>query len=154
VFFFTVRLERAAGHADRPTPPAATVDLPTLRILLAEDNPVNQRLAQLMLEKAGHVVVIASNGAEAVEHVRNEAFDIVLMDIHMPVMDGLEATRAIRKQEQQSGKKVPIVALTAYAMTGDRERFLREGMDGYVSKPIRPAELFECLRSQIDVRSS
>ena len=116
-----------------------------LRVLLAEDNPVNQKLAARMLEKRGHRVSIASNGREAVAKAKEGAFDVVFMDIQMPEMDGLQATAAIRAREELTGGHLPIVAMTAHAMTGDRERCLAAGMDGYVSKPIQRAELFAVL---------
>jgi CheY-like chemotaxis protein/nitrogen-specific signal transduction histidine kinase len=118
----------------------------SLRILLAEDNVVNQKLTIRLLEKAGHHVTLAGTGREALaawEHQTTPEFDIVLMDIQMPEMDGMEATAAIRTREKQSGKHIPILAMTAHAMRGDKERCFASGMDGYVSKPIRPATLFE-----------
>jgi signal transduction histidine kinase/DNA-binding response OmpR family regulator len=117
----------------------------SLRILLAEDNAVNQKLAVRLLEKRGHSAVVASNGREALEELRNGEFDVVLMDVQMPEIDGLEATAAIRAQERQTGGHVPIVAMTAHAMKGDRERFLEIGMDDYISKPLQPADLFEAV---------
>jgi CheY-like chemotaxis protein len=119
----------------------------SLRILLAEDNPVNQRLASRLLEKRGHSVVVAGNGREALEALERGSFDLVFMDVQMPVMDGFEATAAIRKKEAASGMHVPVVALTAHAMKGDREKCLAGGMDEYLTKPIRPQELDEVLKS-------
>jgi PAS domain S-box-containing protein len=116
-----------------------------LHILLAEDNVVNQKLAVRLLEKRGHTVVVTSNGREALAALAGQTFDLVLMDVQMPEMDGLEATAAIRAQEQSSGTHLPIIALTAHAMPGDRERCLAAGMDDYLSKPIRPQELFEII---------
>ena len=118
----------------------------SLRVLLAEDNPVNQTLATRILEKLGHNVKVANNGKEAMERAQAEDFDIVLMDVQMPEMDGLEATTAIRAAEAGTGRHVPIVAMTAHAMKGDRERCLNAGMDGYLSKPIRIEELRQVLR--------
>src|SRR4029453_16202803 len=112
-----------------------------LHILLAEDNPVNQKLTVRLLEKWGHTVMAVDNGQEALEALLHQRFDLVLMDVQMPEMDGFEATAAIREHEQASGAHVPIVAMTAHAMAGDRERCLEHGMDGYVSKPLRPEEL-------------
>jgi PAS domain S-box-containing protein len=115
-----------------------------LRILLAEDNAINQRLARAMLEMQQHDVTIASNGRqalEALEALDKGGFDVVLMDIQMPELDGLDATREIRRREQTTGEHVPIIAMTAHAMKGDRERCLESGMDEYVSKPIRMKEL-------------
>jgi signal transduction histidine kinase/DNA-binding response OmpR family regulator len=108
----------------------------SLRVLVAEDNLVNQKLAVKLLEKLGHNVVLASNGAEAVSQSQQAEYDLIFMDVQMPEMDGFEATRRIREQEQSSGAHVPIVAMTAYAMSGDRERCLAAGMDGYISKPV------------------
>ncbi len=125
----------------------------SLRILLAEDNPVNQRLASRLLEKRGHSVVVAGNGREALEALEKEYFDLVFMDVQMPVMDGFEATAAIRKKEGDSGIHLPVVALTAHAMKGDREKCLAGGMDGYLTKPIQPQELDELLQSYIARRA-
>lgn len=113
----------------------------SLRVLLAEDNPVNQTLAMRILEKLGHKVRVVNNGREALERSQVEEFDLILMDIQMPEMDGLEATAAIRGAEASTGKHVPIVAMTAHAMKGDKEKCLSAGMDGYLSKPIRIEEL-------------
>ena len=116
-----------------------------LNILLAEDNPVNQKLAIHLLEKAGHRVSLAGTGREALaawENAGMPGFDIVLMDIQMPEMDGMEATAAIRDREKNSGRHIPILAMTAHAMRGDKERCLASGMDGYISKPIHPDGLF------------
>ncbi len=114
-----------------------------LQVLIAEDNAVNQKLIRRLLEKEGFKVFLAENGKEAVELFQKDSFDIVLMDIQMPVMGGDEATRLIRDTEE--GKKVPIVALTAHAMSGDQEHYLSAGMDGYVSKPINKQELFQTI---------
>jgi len=116
-----------------------------LRILLAEDNLVNQRLASRLLEKQGHVVTVANNGQEALDHLLKASFDLVLMDVQMPELDGLEATREIRKREGSTGEHIPIVAMTAHAMDGDRERCLDAGMDEYMSKPIKANILFEVI---------
>ena len=135
-------VERDAPSAPAPparNPPAASV----ARILLAEDNAVNQRLARRILENAGHAVVVAANGNEALAALRRQTFDLVLMDVQMPEMDGFEATAAIRRDEIGSNVHIPIVAMTAHAMAGDRERCLAAGMDGYLSKPIRSRELLE-----------
>jgi PAS domain S-box-containing protein len=116
-----------------------------LSVLLAEDNLVNQRLAVRLLEKRGHRVVVAATGLEALKALEKESFDLVIMDVQMPEMDGIEATGVIRKNEKTSGAHQPIVALTAHAMKGDREKCLAAGMDGYLSKPIRPHELDQVL---------
>jgi len=116
-----------------------------LRILLAEDNVVNQKLATRLLEKMGHSVSVAEDGKKALEAMAQGGFDLVMMDVQMPVMDGFEATRMIRNQEKGTGTHIPIVAMTAHAMKGDRERCLESGMDGYVSKPINMQELYETI---------
>ena len=118
-----------------------------LRVLLAEDNAVNQRVAVRLLEKEGHSVVVAGDGAQALEAMERQAFDLILMDVQMPVMDGVETTAAIRKLEQDNGAHIPIVAMTAHAMAGDRQRFLSLGMDGYVSKPIHSRDLFDVIEN-------
>ena len=123
----------------RPSPRAGQ----RLRVLLAEDNAVNQRLAARMLEKRGHWVMVAGNGAEAIEAFQAEKFDLVLMDVEMPEVGGFEAMSAMRQAEADSGGHVPIIAMTAHAMKGDRERYLAAGLDGYVAKPIRPDALFD-----------
>jgi len=112
-----------------------------LHILLVEDNPVNQMLAQRVLERAGHRILVVNNGQEALDRTADVDFDLVLMDLQMPIMGGLEATERIRQRERESGKHLVIVAMTAHAMQGDREKCLEAGMDGYVSKPIRTIEL-------------
>jgi CheY-like chemotaxis protein/anti-sigma regulatory factor (Ser/Thr protein kinase) len=145
-FRFTVPCRFSADGS--VTAPARSIALAAdgpskkLRILLAEDNPVNQRLAQRLLEKRGHQVSIAGDGRQALEAVMEAPpFDLILMDVQMPTMDGLEATRAIRRIESPERNAVPIVAMTAFAMKGDRERCLAAGMNGHLSKPINPTEL-------------
>jgi signal transduction histidine kinase/DNA-binding response OmpR family regulator len=123
-----------------------------LRILVAEDNAVNQRLVIRMLEKRGHRVVLAVDGRQTIEALNKESFDLVLMDVQMPEMDGLEATAIIREKEKRSGKHQPIIALTAHAMAGDRDRCLTAGMDGYLTKPIRPQELDQILDGYVNRR--
>ncbi|MFC1572686.1 response regulator [Candidatus Eisenbacteria bacterium] len=118
-----------------------------LSILLAEDNLVNQKLATKILEKEGHTVTVANDGRKAVEAVKQEAFDLVLMDVQMPTMDGLEATATIREMERESGTHVPIIAMTAHTMMGDREKCLAAGMDEYVAKPIKVAALFTAVEA-------
>jgi len=120
-----------------------------LRVLLAEDNAVNQRLASRLLEKRGHSVVVAGNGREALKALKEGEFDLVLMDVSMPEMDGLEAARAIRAAEQATGTHLPIIAMTAHAMKGDRERCLDAGMDGYVSKPVQARDLFQAAEAAL-----
>jgi signal transduction histidine kinase/DNA-binding response OmpR family regulator len=117
------------------------------RILLAEDSLINQEVAVTMLRRRGHDVVVVGNGREAVDAVAREAFDVVLMDVHMPQMDGLEATRAIRRREAATGAHVRIVAMTANAMKGDRERCLEAGIDDYLAKPIRARELYAAVEA-------
>jgi two-component system, sensor histidine kinase and response regulator len=132
-----------AAAAGGPSAPAGRRR--TLRILLAEDNAVNQRLAVSLLEKRGHRVVVAGNGLEAVAALERSSFDAVLMDVQMPEMDGFEATAAIRLREADTGSHIPIIAMTAHAIKGDCDRCLEAGMDAYISKPLRPRELFEVL---------
>jgi two-component system sensor histidine kinase/response regulator len=128
---------------------AATQDLQMtpMRILLAEDSLVNQKLAVALLEKYGHSVCVANNGREALAALESQGFDLVLMDVQMPEMDGYEATALIREREKRTGEHVLIVAMTAHAMQGDRQRCLDAGMDEYVSKPIRVAQLFDTIKS-------
>jgi CheY-like chemotaxis protein/HPt (histidine-containing phosphotransfer) domain-containing protein len=120
-----------------------------LQILLAEDNAVNQQLAVRLLEKRGHTVTVASNGNEALALLKGSRFDVVLMDVQMPKMDGFQATAAIRKEEESTGGHLPIIAMTAHAMEGDRDRCLAAGMDGYVPKPIKVEELVEAIENLI-----
>jgi CheY-like chemotaxis protein len=116
-----------------------------LDVLLAEDNAVNQKLAKVLLEKRGHKVTLAGNGREALEALQQSHFDLVLMDVQMPEMDGITATMALRNREQQTGRHQAVIAMTALAMKSDRERCLEAGMDGYLAKPIRAHELDEIL---------
>ncbi len=125
-----------------------------LRVLVAEDNPVNQRLAVRMLEKRGHRVVVAGNGREALDALAKDTFDLVFMDVQMPEMDGLEAAAGIRKQEMGTSRHQIVIALTAHAMKGDRERCLAGGMDDYLSKPIRPQELDAILEKYLVLRTT
>jgi CheY-like chemotaxis protein len=119
----------------------------SLRVLLAEDNPVNQKLASRLMQKWGHRVVVVENGREALKALERRTFDVVVMDVSMPEMDGFEAAAAIRAKERANGLHLPIIAMTAHAMKGDRERCLAAGMDGYISKPVQPKELLEALES-------
>jgi signal transduction histidine kinase/two-component SAPR family response regulator len=147
--------ELLEGGRRRPIPLSAEVladaeaprRSPPLDVLLAEDSPVNQRVASDLLERRGHRVRIVESGREAVQAVQEQHFDLVLMDVQMPEMDGLEATRAIRKMEERSGGHLRIVAMTASAMRGDRERCLAAGMDDYISKPIRAREFYSVVES-------
>lgn len=113
------------------------------RILVVEDNMVNRKVAYFMLEKKGHEVMGVENGKEALTALENKKFDLILMDVQMPVMDGFEATAAIRKREETTGEHIPIIAMTAHAMKGDRERCLEAGMDDYTTKPLNPEEVFQ-----------
>jgi CheY-like chemotaxis protein len=128
--------------------PARLANAP-LRVLLAEDNPVNQLLAVRLLERRGHQSVVVANGKEALAALFGPesagSFDVVLMDVQMPEMDGLEATAAIRQTERTTGRHLPILAMTAHAIKGDRERCLAAGMDGYISKPIQAQRLYDAL---------
>jgi two-component system, sensor histidine kinase and response regulator len=124
--------------------PASPAPLP-LRILLVEDNAVNQKLALVLLRRLRHRVTLANNGQEAVRQLEQRSFDLILMDVQMPVMGGLEATAVIRKLEERTAGHIPIIAMTAHAMTGDRERILAAGMDDYISKPIRFDELYKAI---------
>jgi CheY-like chemotaxis protein len=119
----------------------------SLHVLVAEDNLVNQRLATGLLEKRHHTVIVVPNGKEALAALELEEFDLVLMDVQMPEMDGFAATVALREREKSTGRHQPVVAMTALAMSGDRERCLDAGMDGYITKPIRPQELDDLLDS-------
>jgi CheY-like chemotaxis protein/HPt (histidine-containing phosphotransfer) domain-containing protein len=148
----TPEVTSPAGRKGR-TEPAPEISIPAvrpLRILLAEDSPVNQKLAVRLLEKKGHRVQVANNGTEVLRMLKQESFDLVLMDIQMPEMGGFEATAAIRQRERETGSHLPIIALTAHAMRGDRERCLEAGMDGYVAKPIQAVELFKTMRQVLD----
>jgi CheY-like chemotaxis protein/HPt (histidine-containing phosphotransfer) domain-containing protein len=135
----SVRSEATAGRSQ------PTFDRP-LNILLVEDNPVNSRLARHALEKAGYTVVAADNGPAALAALEHTRFDLVLMDVQMPGMDGINTTVRIREREKDTGDRVPVVALTAYAMPGDRARCLGAGMDEVLTKPIRPKALLEAIK--------
>jgi signal transduction histidine kinase/ligand-binding sensor domain-containing protein/CheY-like chemotaxis protein len=153
-FHFTARLHtQSAQSAGELSSAIAKAELPgavagrpaPLWILLAEDHPVNRKLALLILERQGYRVTAVQNGREALAALERQSFDLVLMDIQMPEMDGIEATLLIREREKGTGRHVPILAMTAHTMQGDREKCLTAGMDAYVSKPIRPAELFAAI---------
>jgi CheY-like chemotaxis protein len=124
-------------------------DSTSCHILLAEDNLVNQTLALRLLEKQGYTVVIAANGQETLSALTRESFDVILMDVQMPIMDGFEATAVIRAHEKVSTAHLPIIAMTAHAMQGDRERCLAAGMDDYVTKPIKAADLYAAIERMI-----
>jgi PAS domain S-box-containing protein len=138
-FYFTVKLEIGNKNM-KPAAKAASEISKTehlLRILLVEDDIVNQFVITRMIEETNHKVIVANNGVEALDILNNETIDVVLMDIQMPEMDGIEATRLIRKKEKASGRHIPIIAITAYALHGDREKFISLGMDDYIAKPIQ-----------------
>ncbi len=147
----TISLALPVALAEAKRPPADTAVRQQdaarrpLRILLAEDELIGQKAAELMLTRLGHVVECVGDGQEAVDAVRLGGFDCVLMDIQMPVLDGVQATAAIRKLDDPGLAGIPIIALTAYALPGDREHFLEQGMDGYVSKPVQPEALEQAL---------
>ncbi len=148
-FYFTSRFAEVVTPS-KPVPKpekisVAIEDGRMLRILIAEDNAVNQRLALRLLERRGHSAVAVGNGKEAVRVSSGQSFDVILMDLHMPEMDGIEATRRIRRSEALTGLHVPIIAMTASAMKEDREACLAAGMDAYISKPICPEEFFATL---------
>jgi CheY-like chemotaxis protein len=138
-------VDSPVSPAERPRPSGPPLSARQLRILVAEDNVVNQKVLQSMLEKLDHVVTVVANGQEVLDVVAADTFDLVLMDVQMPVMDGLTATTAIRERERFTNAHLRIIAVTAHAMQGDRERFLTAGMDGYISKPIAHAELVQAI---------
>ena len=142
-FWFTAKLRLTAGADSRPglARLAGAVSTGPLKILVAEDNLVNQRVVKTLLERRGHTVELADTGAAAVEKAAQQSFDVILMDVQMPEMDGLAATKFLRKQDAYRGIHTPIVMLTAHAMQGDRERFLTAGADGYVTKPVQMEQL-------------
>jgi signal transduction histidine kinase/ActR/RegA family two-component response regulator len=149
-FHFTVRAwvaaEEDAPRCGAEEQEPGTVDNSgALRILLAEDNPINQRVAVELLNKRGHSTVVADDGLRALEAFINQSFDVVLMDVQMPAMDGYQATEAIRRHEAGTSRRTPIIAMTAHAMSGDAERCRAAGMDGYLPKPIRPSDLYNAL---------
>jgi len=138
------------GEASLITRHSLSQVLTRYSILLVEDNIINQKLAVRILENRGHRVTIAGNGAEALDALNKERFDVVLMDVQMPVLDGIQATAEIRRQELQTGAHIPIVAMTAHAMTGDREKCIAAGMDDYVSKPLKPLDLLKTIQHTVD----
>jgi CheY-like chemotaxis protein/HPt (histidine-containing phosphotransfer) domain-containing protein len=130
----------------------------SMHVLLVEDGRVNQQVAANLLKHRGHSVEIAENGEEAVRRFEDQsskgAFDVILMDVQMPVMDGFQATAAIRERESGSSSHIPIIATTAHAMKGDREKCLEAGMDGYIAKPLNPAELYAAIEGRVDQRAA
>jgi signal transduction histidine kinase/CheY-like chemotaxis protein len=147
------RLSQEAAPVHNPRMAAAPNDSHALRILVAEDNHINQHLAVKLLEHLGHTAVVVENGKQAVAAVENNSFDLVFMDVQMPEMDGLEATTIIRAKEKAKGSHIPIVAMTAHAMVGDREHCLEAGMDGYLSKPISAQEVSRAIDAALACRS-
>jgi CheY-like chemotaxis protein len=163
-FHFTATFGTVAPAAPRDTAPAAApgaaaraAALPPVtatvvrRVLLAEDNPVNQQVALGLLTRRGHHVTVVDNGRDAVDVSAREPFDLILMDLQMPVMGGIEATAEIRAREAGSSQRLPVIAMTAHAMRGDRDRCLDAGMDGYLSKPIDKDSLFDVVEHTADV---
>jgi PAS domain S-box-containing protein len=157
-FYFTARFGMADPSAVQARPSGAQALRPVrpaqqkkLRILIAEDNPVNSRLATHLVAKQGHSSAVVGSGRDVLEALARETFDVVLMDVQMPDMDGFEATRAIRAQEQTSQKHIPIIAMTAHAMSGDRERCLEAGMDAYVTKPIDATKLLAAISDVMQI---
>jgi signal transduction histidine kinase/CheY-like chemotaxis protein len=146
-FAFTARLGTAAAPLSPATAAPPVESAEGLNILLAEDNRVNQKVVMRLLERRGHSVTVAETGLRALELLAERRYDVVLMDVQMPELDGVEATERIRRLEQTSGEHTPIVAMTAHSMSGDRERFLAAGMDCYVSKPVTAAELYAAIDS-------
>ena len=146
-------LRRPVARGERPRAQPETT-LPKSkrrsRILVVEDNVINRKMTVRMLQKMGFRVAVATDGIEALERFDRESFDLIVMDVQMPRMDGLEATRTIRRREVATGAHVPVIAMTAHAMTGDREECLEAGMDGYVSKPVKPDDLFATIESLVD----
>jgi CheY-like chemotaxis protein len=157
VFHFTVQLGASRAALSTKSPKKIKVSAKRdraqntsgrkWRILLAEDHPINQHLVVSLLTKRGHLVKVAMNGRQALEMQAREPFDVVLMDVQMPEMNGFEATREIRKREGALNRHTPIIAMTAYAMKGDRERCLAAGMDAYLSKPIKADELLSIMEN-------
>jgi signal transduction histidine kinase/ActR/RegA family two-component response regulator len=140
-FHFTARFETVEAHVPQIEEAPTNFVVPPLRILLAEDNEVNIRLATRLLERDGHTVTLARNGRTTIEQYIRAEFDLILMDVQMPEMDGIEATHELRRMEAERGRRTPIIALTASAMTSDRDQCMEAGMDAYLTKPLRPAEL-------------
>jgi len=149
-FWFSISYNKAssAGAIDPNVSDTKSRVNDTIKILLVEDNPINQRVAVYNLKKLGHYVDIAENGVEAVELFNQKSYNLVLMDIQMPVMDGMEATQKIRKLERKNkaNRSIPIIAMTANAMKGDRERFIKYGFTDYISKPFKKIDLEQVLK--------
>jgi hypothetical protein len=159
-FHFTARFEMRSGALTAPVPDGpvrsdvSRSNPRHFRVLLAEDNAVNQKLAAVLLAKRGYTVAMAQNGKQVLDMLEAQQFDLILMDVQMPEMDGLETTAAIRQREEGSGRHIPIIAMTAHTMVGDRERCLTSGMDGYVSKPLRKDELYRAVEDSMKVAAA
>jgi CheY-like chemotaxis protein len=152
-FIVALRLPSAARDSGEPVAPRTLISR-KLHILLAEDNSVNQRLAMRLLEREGHSVEIANSGQEALDKLDQSRFDLVLMDVQMPDLDGLQATVLIRDRERRQGRRVPIVAMTAQAAESDRKRCFEAGMDAYITKPVHVPELMSIIESVVPGRNS
>ena len=154
LFSFTATFSRwrnvppASRSPERPDPSAGR-QLSGLSILLAEDNAVNRQLALRLLQKQGHQVTCAADGAEVLVLLESSVFDLVLMDVEMPNLNGIQASEAIREREKETGAHIPIIAMTAHVMKGDEQRCLAAGMDAYLSKPIRPSDLANTIRKTL-----
>ena len=156
-FHFTASLPAAEHYSEEPESAADPAALRgvndaghfPLHILVAEDHPVNQLLLKGLLEKRGHSVKIAANGRLTLQAIEDNVFDLVFMDVQMPVLDGREAVAALRANESATGARLTVIAVTAHAMTGDRERCLEAGMDGYLTKPLNAQRLDEVLNSLV-----
>jgi len=147
----SLEMSDVAQHEGRSKTTELVNRIHPLKILLAEDSIVNQKLALALLEPHGHQITVVTNGKQAVEQRNSNQFDLILMDVQMPEMDGLEATRQIREDEKQTGEHIPIIAMTAHAMKGDREDCLEAGMDGYVSKPVRFRNLYQMIEDTLQL---
>jgi len=134
-----------------PKAEVATDNANAIRILLAEDQPINRKIVIGLLKRYDWQILIAENGEEAVEKYSSEHFDLILMDVQMPKLDGFDATRQIRKIEENSGSRIPIIAMTAHAMKGDKEKCLESGMDYYITKPVDSKELIELIQKVVRV---
>jgi CheY-like chemotaxis protein len=145
IFKVDLYLPAVAEAVPAPPPPAAPASFEPLQILVAEDHPVNQLVTARILEKRGHHVTLVADGQSALDALERRAYDLVLMDVQMPVMDGLQATSLIRAKEGAHGTHLPVIAFTALAMPGDQEHLLAAGIDDYVPKPVRADQLFEAM---------
>ena len=156
-FYFCIPFKRIHGPvcSRAAKPVSALAPLPRLHVLVAEDDAVSSLLTVRLLEKQGHRTETVVNGEQALASLREKRFDLVLMDVQMPVLDGVQATKAIRKGQAGAGNKhIPIVAMTAYSMAGDSEKFIAAGMDGYVAKPVDVRTLSNVLHTVLKEKSS